>query len=86
MANSFDKLFGDEKLTIDCPVCGRRFKVKMRQLTRDGSIIHCPSCETDIELQHDATTKRTLRDVERATKKFEKSLKDLEKAFKKLGK
>jgi transposase-like protein len=85
MTHSLNKLFDDEKLPINCPVCSHNFNVKLREMTKDGSIVQCPACKTDIELQHDTTTKKTLRDIEKATKKFEKSLNDLEKAFKKFG-
>lgn len=85
MTDSLNKLFGDEKLSVNCPVCNHTFKVKFRQVTKDGSTIQCPACKTNIKLEHDSTTKKTLRDCEKATREFEKSLKDLEKAFKKFG-
>lgn len=86
MTKALNKLFGNESISLKCPVCKHRFNVKLSEITNNKSIVQCPACKTDIELEHDQTTKKTLRDSEKATKKFEKSLNDLEKAMKKFGK
>ncbi|WP_442951508.1 MJ0042-type zinc finger domain-containing protein [Paenibacillus sp. GYB004] len=83
---TLESLFGDEKIDIDCPQCQNRFKVKFKQVAKDGSIVSCPSCHTNIELRHDDTTKKTLTDADKASRDFEKTLNQLDKTFKKFGK
>lgn len=84
--NSLESLFGDDKIDIDCPQCQHRFKVKFKDVMKDGVVVNCPSCRTDIELQHDDTTKKTLHDAGRSAQNFDKSLEKLDKTFKKFGK
>lgn len=84
--NPLGRIFGDQQLDIDCPQCNASFHVKLKDVMQDRSVVRCPECKTDIKLIHDDTTKRTLRDSERAAKDFEKSLDDLERAFKNFGK
>ena len=86
MSNTLNKLFGKEPISIECPVCKHHFKVKLSEIINDKSIVQCPACKTDIELEHDQITKKTLKDSENAAKNFAKSLDDLEKTFKNLGK
>jgi len=81
-----ESLFGDENLDIDCPQCQSSFSVKFKKIMVDGSVVKCPHCQVDIQLNHDETTKKTLSDADKALRKFDKSLKNLEKAFKKFGK
>jgi len=81
-----ESLFGGEEIDIDCPQCQSNFKVKFEEIMNDGSIVKCPHCQVDIQLNHDETTKKTLSDADKALRKFDKTLKNLEKAFKKFGK
>lgn len=83
---SFDSLFGDQEVEIDCSACGQTFQVPFKKVAEDGATVICPSCKTDIIIEHDDTTKKTLKDSSSELKQFNKSMKDLEKAMKKLGK
>lgn len=73
-----ERLLGDHLLTITCPGCSHEFSVKFREVMVDGAVVTCPGCKEAIRLDHDETTKTTLRELRQ-------QLKDLEHALKNLG-
>lgn len=75
---TLESMFSDGELDANCPVCQHKFIVKFKDVVKDKSIVTCPECKQDIELIHEDTTKKTLKDSSKALKEFEK-------AFKKLG-
>lgn len=72
---SLESLIGDEPLDFNCPECGHKFKIKVKQVIRSNSAIVCPNCQININVEHDETTKKALKDSEKALKEFEKTLK-----------
>ncbi|WP_374718175.1 MJ0042-type zinc finger domain-containing protein [Neobacillus sp.] len=80
---SFDDLFGDQEIDLECPECNGTFQVEFAIISKDNAEVTCPHCNVTIRMEHDDTTKKTLRDSDRALKDFNKSLNDLERSFKK---
>lgn len=74
-----DKLIGDQRIEIECPGCNRAFKVKFKEISRDGATVRCPRCSRDIAISHSAESERSLRNANKA-------LRDLERTLKRLGK
>lgn len=74
-----EDLFGDQYLDFECPGCKHQFRVRFREVSREGSVIRCPGCHRDINIAHPPDTKRAFRDAN-------KSLEDLARTIKRLGK
>ena len=76
---NLNNVFGDETLDFECPACKHTFKVKFSNISKDGSLVTCPACNQDINVIHDETTKKTVRNISDGLEKFNKSLKRLNK-------
>ena len=70
---SFDKLFGDAKLDVECPNCNKKIKFTLKQV---GTKIKCTHCSSQISLEDDNNS------VKNSKKGIDKSLKELSDAFK----
>ena len=86
MKINLETLFGDEALDVECPQCHSHFKIKFREVMKDGNVVQCPQCQVNIQLNHDETTKKTLTDTDKAIKEFNRTMDKLEKTLKKFGK
>lgn len=80
---TFDDLFGDQEIDFECPNCNEVFQVEFSMISKDNAEIQCLHCKTDIVVQHDETTKKTLNDSGKELKNYNKTFGNLEKAFKK---
>lgn len=76
-AVDLEKLLGDQQIELECPGCNRAFKVKFKDISRDGAKMRCPGCGRDIAISHSAESQRTLRNVNKALRDLERSLKRL---------
>ncbi|MNW47239.1 hypothetical protein D3C74_245640 [compost metagenome] len=83
MKLSMESLFGDEDIEIECPSCDVTFKVEFQKILEPGSIVVCSGCGQEIELNHDETTEKTLKDANKSLNEFNKSFDKMAKAFKK---
>lgn len=83
MSFDLNDFFGDEPFAVQCPNCKKIFQIKFGEILKNHSVIQCPACQAQIELQHDSTTKKSIHDCNQALKTLDKSFKDLEKTLKK---
>ncbi len=74
-----ESVFGDQPLEMQCPGCEYQFTVKFKDVMKEGNQVICPGCNEPIQIKHDETTTKTLRDGEKALKEFEKTLKNFGK-------
>lgn len=72
-----NSLYGNKKIKINCGNCNNFFEVPFKSVIKDESKVMCPTCNKEITVHHDETTKKTINDTSKA-------LKDLERSFKKL--
>lgn len=70
----FNSLFGDSTIDFKCPSCNHKVKVSLKQL---GTVVKCPHCSVNIELEKDAGYNKATKDVDKSLKDFEKSLNNL---------
>jgi transcription elongation factor Elf1 len=80
---TLDDFFGDQSIDFNCPSCDHLFEIPFSIATQERSIVICPSCNVNIELNHDETTKETLEDVDKSLEEFNKATDRLSKAMKK---
>lgn len=76
-----EQLIGDGDVDFTCPneECGHQFKVKVKVLMHEGSTVTCPSCKSEITIEHEEGTDKKFRDANRALKDFERTLKNFGK-------
>lgn len=67
---NLDSLIGDEKVDMNCPGCGHKFKVKFKNISKSGSKVKCPKCRSNITVEQDNKTKRDFRETNKILKKF----------------
>lgn len=67
-----------QKIDISCENCNRKIKISLRQVANE-EVITC-GCGTRIQLQDSkGSSKKGIRDINKAFKDFEKSLNSLGK-------
>lgn len=73
---SFESLFGDASLEIDCPECGALVPFNFNDV---GGIIKCPNCSTEIQLDKADNFDESVESVNNSLEDFEKTLKNFGK-------
>jgi predicted Zn finger-like uncharacterized protein len=75
---NIENLCGDQTIDVTCPGCKHVFSIQFKKISKNGSMIKCPSCKKDINIEHEPETIKNIN-------KVNKQLKDLEKSLKQIG-
>lgn len=76
MALNFNSTFGNQEISINCPLCKSLIKIKLNQVE---STIICPFCRKSIKLQSGNNFESNKKQINKTFKNFEKSLKKIGK-------
>lgn len=74
MSLDLETMFGEADIPIECPKCDHAFSVKFNEVLKDKSVVQCPACQADIEVQHDEGLAESVGSANKALSDFEKEL------------
>lgn len=71
MSLSFNSLFGEQDISINCPVCKKIIELKLNQV---DSEVECPNCKNKFKVKFKEGFSASKAAVDDALKGFEKAL------------
>lgn len=71
--SSFNDLFGDAEIDIECPNCKKSFTIMINQI---GSTVVCPSCQSSVELKKDSSFNDSVENITDALDEFNETFKN----------